>query len=601
MFTPIIQLSTNVMSDLQEIANTHRIPLDDLDFDLLSYTTYYKGTVDEEWQSLNGNDLLAITTESEIRSAIFLIRQEYQLRFRPFKPHPYLDLRFTIASDKYKTKVVAIIDPASTIPLKKGIQEWIKNAINNKQLRHGLLLGLYDQNLDKEINRFLLKIQKEGPIKTPYRLPIGEFFPAIAPTNDSIILHFKQNRESKSFIDGVEPGELILEYIFPKHGRNGRGCDGSYIEVPDPTIRYASYIVIDEETIYSEEDSGSIRFFAKVSGFVERKKGAFTISQELKLDTANFKKTGSIETGIDKNISLKVKQNVASEDSVGVGVNIDVQKLDVSGTVGGNAKIQACELNIGAQTHRDSQINVTEIATIHLHRGNLKAKEANITILETGKVEADIVRVNKMVGGEIIAREVHVDVLYSNARINALESITIGLIEGEGNNLIINPHAIESYHEKIAALESEIKEKTSRLQIESKEFISRQIAFKDKNARIKQIQQRVIAAQQNGGDAMKADRVRLQQYKAEAESLKTSHEHLKTSEEYLNTLKQDLSKLYEADLHASVTHNGTYNGKTRIIFIDPKTHQEYGITPQGIVTKIRLRQEGDEKKILLES
>lgn len=601
MFTPIIQLSTNVMSDLQEIANSRRIPLDDLDFDLLSYTTHYKGTIDEEWQSLDGDDLLAKTTESEIRSAIFLIRQEYQLRFRPFKPHPYLDLRFSIASDKYKTKVVAIIDPTSTIPLKKGIQEWIKNTIINKQLRHGLLIGLYDQNLDKEINRFLLKIQKEGAIKTPYRLPIGEFFPAITPTNDSIILHFKQNKESKSFIDGVEPGELILEYLFPKHGRNGRGCDGSYIEVPDPTIRYASYIVIDEETIYTEEDSDSIRFFAKVSGFVERKKGAFTISQELKLDTANFKKTGSIETGIDKNISLKVKRNIASEDSIGVGVNIDVQKLDVSGTVGGNAKIQACEVNIGAQTHRDSQINVTEIATIHLHRGNLKAKEANIVILETGKVEADIVRVNKMVGGEIIAREVHIDVLYSNARINALESITIGLIEGEGNNLIINPHAIESYHEKIAVLESEIKEKTSRLQVESKEFISRQIAFKDKNARIKQIQQRVIAAQQNGADVMKADMVRLQQYKAEAESLKTSHEHLKTSEEYLNTLTQDLSKLYEADLHASVTHNGTYNGKTRIIFIDPKTHQEYGITPQGKVTTIRLRQEGDEKKILLES
>ncbi|MDD2781792.1 flagellar assembly protein A [Sulfuricurvum sp.] len=589
------------MSDLQEIANSRRIPLDDLDFDLLSYTTHYKGTIDEEWQSLDGDDLLAKTTESEIRSAIFLIRQEYQLRFRPFKPHPYLDLRFSIASDKYKTKVVAIIDPTSTIPLKKGIQEWIKNTIINKQLRHGLLIGLYDQNLDKEINRFLLKIQKEGAIKTPYRLPIGEFFPAITPTNDSIILHFKQNKESKSFIDGVEPGELILEYLFPKHGRNGRGCDGSYIEVPDPTIRYASYIVIDEETIYTEEDSDSIRFFAKVSGFVERKKGAFTISQELKLDTANFKKTGSIETGIDKNISLKVKRNIASEDSIGVGVNIDVQKLDVSGTVGGNAKIQACEVNIGAQTHRDSQINVTEIATIHLHRGNLKAKEANIVILETGKVEADIVRVNKMVGGEIIAREVHIDVLYSNARINALESITIGLIEGEGNNLIINPHAIESYHEKIAVLESEIKEKTSRLQVESKEFISRQIAFKDKNARIKQIQQRVIAAQQNGADVMKADMVRLQQYKAEAESLKTSHEHLKTSEEYLNTLTQDLSKLYEADLHASVTHNGTYNGKTRIIFIDPKTHQEYGITPQGKVTTIRLRQEGDEKKILLES
>lgn len=601
MFTPIIKTSNDVNNDLLNVANSRGISADSLDFDLLSYNTYFKGTVDDEWQSLKNQNILSVTTETEIRSDIFLLTQEYEIRIREFRPHPYMDLRLSIASDKYKSKVVAIIDPSSTIPLKKGVQEWMKETIIKKQLRHGLMIGLYDEQFDKEINRFLLKLQKEGPLKTPYKLLIGEFFPPTPPTDDKIIPHYKHNNEGKSLIEGVQPGELILEYIFPKHGRDGRNCEGKFIQVPEPQVRYATYIVINDDTIESEEDHESIRFYAKISGYVERKKGIFTISQELKIDKAEFKRTGSIETGIDKEIALTIQHNIATEDSIGAGVNIDVQKLDVIGTVGGHASIQACEVNIGAQTHRHSQINATENAHIHLHRGNLKAKDAFIDILETGKIEAETVHIKKMVGGEIVAKTIHIDVLYSNARIIALESITIGTIEGEGNKIIIDPHSIETYHELIASQECEIKDRISHIQVQSKELIARQISFKEKTNRMKQIQQRVITAKQNGSEAMKADIVRLQQYKSEAKDLKDFSERIGAAEEELHTLKNELGKLYESDLHATITHHGIYNGKNRIIFIDPKTHQEYGITPEGKITHIRLRKEGDEKKIILES
>lgn len=601
MFTPITKTSTNVMSDLINTANDRGIPVDGLDFDLLSYETYYKGTVDDEWQYLQDDDLLAHTTEIEIRSNLFLLRQEYQIHIRPLKSHPYLNLQFTIATDKYKSKAVAVIDPKSVIPLKKGVQGWIKEALIRKQLRHGLMIGIFSKNLDQEINRLLLKIQKEGPLTTPYRLPLAELFPPVPPTDDKILLHYKQLNKSNSLIEGIKPDDLVLEYIFPQQGRDGRACDGNHIAVPDPAIRYAGQIVIDEETIRAEEDEGSIRFYAKVSGFIQRKKGIFLIAQELQIESASFKKTGSIEAGVDKDISLKIKKNVASEDSIGMGVNIDVQKLDVSGTVGGNAKIQACEVNIGAQTHRHSNINVTEVANIHLHRGNLKAKEAIIDILETGKIEADTVRVNKMVGGEIIARTVHINTLYSNARITALESIEIQTIEGEGNNLIIDPHSIEAYHEKIEMLEIEIRSKTSHMQEQSKVFIARQISFKDKNSRIKQFQQRLMEAKRNGTEPSKADVIRVMQYKAEAEDLKTLSEKLQEEEKHLHSLQEDLNKLYEADIHAVVTHHSAYNGHNRIIFIDPKTKQQYAITPNTQATNIRLYRSGDEKRLILEN
>lgn len=600
-FVPITVISSNVTQDLKKIALEKRIAVEKLDFDLLSYETYFKETMDEEWQLLRENNLLSQTTEVEVRSPHFQIRQVYQIHIRLLKPHPYLDLNFSIATDKTKSKAIAIINPASKIPLKKGIQEWIKEAIIRKQLRHGLLIGLYDLDLDREINRLIIKIQKEGPLTFLYRLSIGEFFLPIPPINDKVILHYKENNKTNSLIEGVYPDDMIFEYILPKYGRDGRACTGEHIAVADPTLKYATYILIDPETIRAEEDEESIRFYATVSGFVERKQGIFFISQELQIESASFKKTGSIETGVDKDILLRINKKEDSEDAVGIGVNIDIQKLDVSGTVGGNAKIQACEVNIGAQTHKKSHINASENANIHLHRGNLKAKEANIAILEAGKVEADIIRIKKMVGGEIIAREIHIDTLYSNARITALESITIQNIEGEGNNLIIDPLAIESYNYKISELEMSIRDKNSKIQIESKEFIARKIKLKEQNERIQQIQKRVFAKQNKGETPLKSDIVRLQQYKTEAEQLKEFANTIKDAEISLQQLQAKLEKLYEADLHAVVTNYGIYNGHNRILFIDPKTRGEYAISPEGKATHVRLQKEDNEKKFLLES
>ncbi len=589
------------MNDLLDTANDLGISADGLDFDLLSFQTFYKKGENEEWQRLDGDDLLAVATENEIRSSNLFLQQEYRIRIRPYTPHPYLDLRFGIATDRYKSKIFAIIDPSSRIPLKRGVKEWLQEAIRKKQLRHGLLIGMGENDLEREINRFLLKLQKEGPPASAYRLSVAECFPPRPAVDDSVVLHYKKLSKQNSMIEGVQPGDLILEYILPQKGADGRGCDGNHIAIPEPVSKYAGLIVIDEETIRTEEDEKSVRYYAKRSGFVQRSKGVFTVSQELQIESATFKRTGSIEAGIDKDISLMVKKKNATEDSVGTGVSIDVQKLDVRGTVGGNAKIQAGELNVGAQTHKKSQINVTETATIHLHRGNLTAKEANIDTLETGKVEADVVRVNKMVGGEIVARIVEIGLLYSNARVTALESITVEQITGDGNNLIIDPSSVEAYHAQIKEMEEEIRSRTAALQARSKEFSVKQLAFKEKNSRIQQFQERIAAARAQGNEPMKADVVRIQQYKNEAEKLKQEREEIQDEQSQIQNLQGELEELQEADLHGVITHHGIYNGHTRIVFVDPKNGREYAMTPEGRVTHIRLRREDETKRFLYES
>lgn len=591
----------NVPDELKKIAQQEHLALESIDFTLLSYQTQYKGIVDDEWNALEGDNLQEVTTEVEIRSKMFLLRQEYHIKVYPLTPHPYFELRFSMAFNKYRTKIVAVIDPASKLPLKKGIQEYLKETIYRKKLRNGYMVGITDETLDHEIKALLLKIQKEGPLTAPYRLPIATFFSPIPPINDNLILHYKKIQRENNLVDGVNVDDLILEYVFAVEGLDGRSCTGEHIHVGEPLIRYQHALGVDPQTIRAEEDHHSIRFYATKSGYVERKSGLFTVSQNLHLKSASFKETGSLEAGSDKEINITIGHGEDGDDAIGSGVNIDVQTLDVKGTVGSNTKIQACEVTIGAQTHKKSLIEVEENATIQLHRGNLKAKNATIQILEAGTVEAQTVYVKNMSGGEIIAHRVIIDVLYSNAKITALESIEIGSIEGNGNELIINPRAIPSYFDQISVLESDLARQQFELKQKGKEYIDKEITLQEQHIRIKRTVENINKAVKENRTPLKADQVRVMQYKNAVASLKNEETVIKAQEEAIHVLERQLDKLYDADLHAVVTYPKAYDGHTRVQFVDPKTGHVHAVSPKGKTTHIRLHKEGDEKRFFFES
>ena len=599
-FTPLTKVSMNIKSDLLLAASDRKISVEEVDFDLLGYETFYKRLPDKVWHPMYGDNLLAQISQEEMCSSDFLLSQEYTINIRPFVPFQYLDLRFSVSMSKARGLVTAVISPLSTIPLKKGVKEWIKEAIHKKMLRLGFMIGMSDEELDAEIERMLSFLQKKGPLSEPYNLIIARFFPEVSSVNDAIILHYKESNRSKSLIQGVNPKELVVEYILPQQGKNGRGCDGVSIVVPEPKVKYEKSIKIDEETIYTVEDGRSICYYAKVSGFVKLERGYLSISQALSLKSLSLKKTGSIDVGGDKQITLALNQQVYREDAVGTGVHIDVKKVDIIGTVGENTKIIADELSIGAQTHRKSTMEVSGVANIKLHRGNLKAKEANIEILEGGRVEADVVRINKMLGGEVIARKVYVDVLYSHAKIIALESIEVNTISGEGNALIIDPDSVRVYHEQIGQLKAAVEEKQSSHQLAKKEHSMQSLAFKQKNIHISQFKHRMNKAKANGLEPMNVDVVRIKEYEVQGHKLHHEAGKLREDAQEIMGFKEKLSELYKADLQGTILCHDVYNGHNRVAFVEPKTRREYALFPRGAVPKIVLELHGNEKKIRLE-
>ena len=206
-----------------------------------------------------------------------------------------------------------------------------------------------------------------------------------------------------------------------------------------------------------------------------------------------------------------------------------------------------------------------------------------------------------MSGGEIIAERVIIDVLYSNAKITALESIEIKSIVGNGNELIINPRAIPSYLDQITVLENELARKQFELQQRGKEYLQKEIALKEHHLRVQRSIENINTAKRQNRDPLKADQVRVTQYKSAVAYLKNEEIMIKAQEDAIHAFERKLNKLYDTDLHAVVTHQKAYDGHTRIQFVDPKTHRVYAVSPIGKVTHIKLHKEGDEKKFFFES
>ena len=595
-FSSFTKTSTNITATLKEAAKDRGLKTEEVDFDLLGVETLIKSENHIEWTIIE-EPLEKIFSEEAINSPELLIRQEYQIRVRPFIPGALEALKIELAFNKAKSKVVATFKKGSILPYHDKLAQLLKREVYRKKLRAGFLIGHFEEKL----NASLIKLTKTLPcniaLSKDIKIIVAQSSGAVYPTNDNIILHYKADTNfKKSMLEGVHPDTLIFEYIKPIFGHNGRSCNGEIIEVPEPIIAFDNYYP-DDETIYIKESDKSIKYYSKIDGYVKNSDNEISISNEITMESATFRKNQSIDTGEDKDIFVNIQYKGKTDDAVGSGVVMNVKEINVYGTVGTHAKVRAQKINIAEQTHRNAQLEAIENAKIHLHRGNLKAKIATIEILENGKVIADEVYVQKMLGGEIIAHKVYIQELTSNTTITASELIEIELITGEQNRLIIDPDKIEDYHEKVSLLQSKIKEETKLLKANKDEHETNVAQHRAELPRIKVFQQRSLAATKQGKTPNKTDILRIKQYKKKMAQLQEEADLLSEEEQKILDLTNELEKLYEAELHAKIINKGSYDGHTRVSFVDVKTSQEYTMLPEGIYKELYLQNDGDEKKI----
>ena len=585
--------SSSIPKCLLEFSKEKNIDVKLLDFELVSYETIL------EKSDGTSHIIMDEISFAQLTDPNLEIKQTYTIHIFPFikQEKPIL---LALSANKIKTKAIISIKEGSVFTKSPTLLKNLKNEIWKKKLRSGFLINVFEEILYTQLSKLLKIISYDKALTKDIKFTVASGIMPTEPIDAKLEkLYEKKSVESKSIIAGVDKNELILKYRFAKDGIDGRACNGKYILAQKANILDKKPDI--DATIREEAFEEYIEYYANVDGYPLLYKNTLSISNTLQLQEANFKSTANINSGgQDIDISVNIEHDKThNEDAIGSGVKIDVQELNVDGSIASNVNIATQNLKVDAQTHKNSTMIVRDTATIKLHRGDLTTKNAEIDILESGKVTAsESIKVRQMLGGIVIAPIVKIDEVLANTTIIASELIEIKSILGEHNKLIINPDAIQSYHkevedlkEKIQTKELELKEETAILEKKIREHSS-------KIDRIKTFQKRVLEATKLGKTPMKQDVIRVKQFKKDSQKLSLEKEQLKEFDLLIIDLEKELDKLCNKDLYAKIKSNTTYDGHTKVIFVNIKTKEELFYIPQGQAAEISLTLNAENERVI---
>jgi hypothetical protein len=171
--------------------------------------------------------------------------------------------------------------------------------------------------------------------------------------------------------------------------------------------------------------------------------GTYDIKTEMDVTEISFRSTGSIETQLDSDVSINVKEKDPLKDAIGIGMEVTVNVIHIDGNVGADAKVTAHKAVVEGQVHNSATITADEL-TINVNKGKAFGKYIHINRLEHGSVEGDRVKLAQATGATVHAKEIDVEVLGSHTKLTASRRIEIQKLQGGENILTIDPLLNES-------------------------------------------------------------------------------------------------------------------------------------------------------------
>ncbi len=594
-FEPLNKKTVSVPKTLQKFCTDKNINIKSIDFTLEAYETLVRRKGVTEDIILNNTNTI---DQDILLGEDARIYQRYEIKIFPSE----LDTatyNLSLSYNSKKTKVIATIAAGAVFSSDKNLAKNLKALIWRKKLLSGFLVGIFEEQFEKQFKKLLEVLPYGKKLPKDIKFTVAQGIDPIASINSEIEKIYLQAKENeRNYIDGVKIGELVLRYKKHKNGIGGRSCEGKYIEPTKPIILKIPQI---NETITTKENDEYIEFYANDNGYVSYENDFLCISKTLKLEGATFKTTGDLDAGaLNNEVSVAIEHSQGTHiDGIGGGLKIDVKDLNSNGSIGSNVQVLACDLNLDAQTHKKASLEVKNKANIKLHRGDLLANEAEIEIVETGRVKAHkTIHVKKMVGGELIAPKIYIDELVSNGKITASELIEIKSISGDNNTLIINPNKMESYHQEKEELTEEIERRKASHKNHKEQIETRVKEHKEQLERVKTFQQRIAEAKTYGKAPMKQDILRIKEYKRKSEELKEKQDELLQEKQEIEKLELQLAHLLDQDLHAEIKTNSLYNGHSKVVFVNPKDAKEISTIPKGRIETISLELDKDGQRVI---
>ncbi|MEA2072026.1 MAG: flagellar assembly protein A [Campylobacterota bacterium] len=579
---PTVIRTQNVAKELSQIAKSYEVKVDTLDFNLLEVQTYTRmndGSKETEWESVSNDELYELDDQTALLNPHFQLKQTYEIEiFSPTKETytPCPALKIAVGANATKCKVYLSIAAGSKIKYSAVLSEDLLNLINKRKVRAGILINIFDEMLKDVISKIVAEVRVAENLEydKAQTLLIAEGFEPTKTTDDKIVLHYEEKSEvdentkvdyaSRGFIQSVKENELLIEYIKPRLGIAGRNCRGEFMKPTEPVVAHeVTFGVNDTISVNSGDDS--IEYRAKENGYIAFEDNVYLIKTDMDVGQISFKTTGSINSGVDSDVSLNVKETDSVKDAIGTGMSVEVTEIDIDGNVGSNANVKALRATIGGQTHKNAVIKADKL-DINVHKGKAYGKNIKITRLEHGEVDGNIVEITQALGGKISAKEIDIEICASHVTASATKRIEIQRLQGSENTFIIDPVMKKSVQERltdnkdtITALETDIKSLTKE--------ISKYTQFiKDGTASFLDIKKRLLHYKKNGVKMPGSFIKKYKQFTHMQEKLKELQREIEVKKDQLGLQTAKTSTFQDNILDARVINRDRWVGYNEIRF-----------------------------------
>ena len=591
---PTVIKTQNVAKEIFKIAKSYEIEPELLDFNILDIQTYTKMKNEKkeetEWEEVTPEALRELDDESYFLNPNFQIKQIYEIEVFSKRLHeedPYKNFKTAVGANATKCKVYLSIAEGSIVDYNPRFESDFVDLINKKKIRAGILVHIFDEMLPDVVSKISARIRVAQHLefeKAETHL-IAEGFEPTLTTNDALILHFEKNKElndnekvdyaSRGFIQSVKKDELLIEYIKPKLGKPGRNCRGEYMKPTEPIVKNEPTFKVDS-TIKVVEDEESIKYYANENGYIAFENETYLIKNEVDVGEISFKTTGSIQSGIDSDVDISVKEADAIKDAVGTGMVVEVTKIKIEGNVGSNAKVIAKEAVIHGQTHKTAVVKADDLE-INVHKGKAYGKNIRVTRLEHGKIEGEKVKVGQALGGIILGKEIDIDICASHVKATATKRIEIQKLQGSENVFTIDPLLNKNAKEDLDSNQKNIQELKLKIKELNRELKKQTYLVKEATPAFLDIKKRLMHYKKNGVKMPASFVKKYKQFQSMQENMKNLKAEYEVRQDQLNLLTTKNSSFQENILDARVINRDKWIGYNEIKFklVDPPVEVVY--------------------------
>ncbi|MCV3403688.1 FapA family protein [Campylobacter sp. IFREMER_LSEM_CL2090] len=566
--------------ELLIFASENKCEVDELDFRLLSFSTSY--TYDnQEWIKVNEKELKIFEEDEKFLNHELNIEQEYKIEIYFKKFARISTFEVSLYTNELCTLLKASIRASETIAFHDKLALELLEAIYKAMIKEKYLLGFRIFDFKKQIIDFNAKVKEKQKFDFEVEFEVCKGINPQEPTNEEIKYHYLENLKkyndvmNRNYVAPIGKDEVAIERIKPKEGSDGKDLRFKILKALPPKINKEKVICSDKFEV--KEDDESIKYIAKKDGFIIQRKSIYEIENYLEFSKVDFKSTGSIWAGFDKQVIIVIKNTNTLEDAIGPRITVEAQELEVTGNMAQDSVLRGKKIILKGNMHHKSTI-IGQKVEVNILRGYCEAEEVFAETLENGSIKAKKVNIKKAMGGEIIADEIYIQELGGNCLCSAKSLIHVEKIQGSGNKFIIQD--LKAFGEEKSG--EEILIHVDGLKKEQ-ENLAKEIEETKHTINISKDSIRIL--QQKVKELMSAKRAIPQAYKATIKDFNQKIENLSIFANKIESLKEEekaniekLKKIQEKLLKSKIINkSGKWMDLNEIKFIllNPRKELSY--------------------------